>query len=476
MSEARDRALAAIAEAPRGPEVAAFFDLDGTLVRGYTAIAFLKDQLRRGELGPRELLRIGSDAIRHHRDPSMGLGPITSGVELLRGRALADLEKQARQVFRNEVARRIRPEARALVEAHQAAGHRVVMATAATPFQARPVAHELGIDHVLCTEVEVVDGLLTGKLSGPARWGDEKAAAVIGFASEHGLDLSACFAYGNGVEDEDFLAAVGHPVAVRPDPGLAEVARKKGLPVLELEEPREPGLRGLAGTVGAFGVFNAGLFATLAASAVMDKREARAVGGASTADLALAAAGVQLEVDGLEHVEAARPAVILFNHQSNLDALVVASIVRRDFTAVSKAEAGRDPRSFALRYLDIALIDRSDAESARKSVAALATRIRGGESVIIAPEGTRMPTPKLGRFKQGGFRLAMDAGVPLVPIVLRNTGELWPRGAAFVRPGIAEARVLPPIPTTEWTVDTLTERIAGVRQQFADALTSWESA
>ncbi len=476
MSEARDRALEAIAAAPRGPEVAAFFDLDGTLVRGYTAIAFLKDQLRRGELGARELLRIGSDAIRHHKDPSMGLGPITSGVELLRGRALVDLEAQAAQVFRNEVARRIRPEARSLVRAHQEAGHQVVMATAATPFQARSVAEDLGIEHVLCTEVEVVDGVLTGRLAGPARWGPEKAAAVIAFAERHGLDRQKCFAYGNGVEDEDFLAAVGHPVAVRPDAGLADIARSKGFPVLELDEPREPGLRGLAGTVGAFGVFNAGLFATLAASAVMDKREARAVGGSSTADMALAAAGVELQVTGLEHLEAARPAVVLFNHQSNLDALVVASIVRRDFTAVSKVEAGRDPRSFALRYLAIALIDRSDTERARKSVAALATRIRGGESVIIAPEGTRMPTPTLGRFKQGGFRLAMNAGVPLLPIVIRNTGELWPRGAAFVRPGVAEARVLPPIPTGDWTLETLTERIAGVRELYADALASWGAA
>ncbi|MEM1413297.1 MAG: HAD-IB family hydrolase [Myxococcota bacterium] len=475
MSEALDTALDAIARAARGPEVAAFFDLDGTLVRGYTAVAFLKDQLRRGELGARELLRIGSDAIRHHRDPSMGLGPITSGVELLRGRKLVDLEAQAEKVFRNEVARRIRKEARALVQAHQGAGHTVVMATAATRFQAGSVARDLGMDHVLCTEVEVVDGVLTGKLAGPARWGAEKAAGVIGYTEEHGLDRSRCFAYGNGVEDEDFLASVGNPVAVRPDPGLEAIARKKGILVLDLEEPREPGLRGLAGTVGAFGVFNAGLFATLAASAVMDKREARAVGGSSTADLALIAAGVHLDVRGLEHVEAARPAVILFNHQSNLDALIVGAIVRRDFTAVAKIEAGRDPRSFALRYLDIALIDRSDAESARKSVAALAERIRGGESVIIAPEGTRMPTPTLGRFKQGGFRLAMDAGVPLLPIVLRNTGELWPRGAAFVRPGTAEARVLPPIPTTDWTLDTLPERIAGVRQRFEDALESWEA-
>jgi len=84
-----------------------------------------------------------------------------------------------------------------------------------------------------------------------------------------------------------------------------------------------------------------------------------------------------------------------------------------------------------------------------------------------------MPTPALGRFKKGAFHIARQAGVPIVPIVLRNTGELAWRRSLFVNPGTVEVAVLDPIPTGDWTADSLDERIAGVRQRFADTLESW---
>ena len=117
--------------------------------------------------------------------------------------------------------------------------------------------------------------------------------------------------------------------------------------------------------------------------------------------------------------------MFVFNHQSNLDPIVASALVRRDFTATGKKEAKWDPGSaLAGHVLNAVFLDREDPERAKEQLAPLVDRLRGGTSVLIAPEGTRTPTPMLGEFKHGAFHVAMQAGVPVVPIVLRNSGDL----------------------------------------------------
>lgn len=466
-------ALRSIQSAPKGPRVGAFFDLDGTLVKGFTALAFLWDNLSRGEIPPQDLVTLTREGLAHRRDPEAGLSAIEKGVELMAGRELETLQSRSKVLFRKQIGSSIRPDARRLVRAHREAGHTLVLASAATPFQAEPVAWDLGIDHMLTTELEVKDGRLTGKIRGRPRWGSEKARAVSEFAQAHQVDLGASFAYGNGVEDQEFLRTVGRPVAVRPDSGLSAVARSEGIPVLDLEDPPQPGWRGLVGTLGAIGAFNAGLVGTAAATLLVGKKTATEFGFSATAQAALAAAGVEVRAEGVEHIEAARPAVFIMNHQSNLDPLVAASLIPGPLTGVGKQELANDLRGLALRLFDVALIDRSDSARAQASVNALVQRIHGGESVLIAPEGTRMPTPNLGAFKRGAFHLAYDAQVPLVPIVIRNTGELWARGKALISSGVVDVRVLPPIPTVGWSKDNIGKHADAVRALFAKTLELW---
>lgn len=465
-------ALRAVRGAPRGPQVGAFFDLDGTLVEGFTAVAFLRDFLVRGEISGRALLSVVR-ATAAHRGPDNGQALIAQGVALFAGWPTNKLEARAREIFRRRVARLIRADARRLVEAHRAAGHTLVLASAASAFQARPVAEDFGIRHLLTTPIAVRDGRVTGELGGPPLWGPEKAAAVRAFAQSNQLDLAESFAYGNGREDHRFLQTVGRPVAVRPDPGLAAIAARDCIPVLSLEAPPRPGLRGTFGTLTAIGAFNVGAVGTVVASRVVGKPTAFRYGFPWTADAALAAAGITVRTQGLEHIEAARPAVFIFNHQSNLDPLVVMSIVRRDVTGVGKAEVVSSLQTWILRFLDLALIDRSDSETARASLAALVARIQGGESVFVAPEGTRMPTPRLGPFKRGAFHLAYDAQVPLVPIVIRNSGSLWPRGATRISSGVVDVVVLPPVPTIGWSRGEIGEQADAVREYFAQTLAHW---
>jgi putative phosphoserine phosphatase / 1-acylglycerol-3-phosphate O-acyltransferase len=118
-------------------------------------------------------------------------------------------------------------------------------------------------------------------------------------------------------------------------------------------------------------------------------------------------------------------------------------------------------------------IDRSNSKQARAALEPAVERLHGGTSIAIAPEGTRSPTPTLGRFKKGAFHLAMQAGVPLVPIVIRNAGDVMWRGSFVIRPGTIDVHVLEPIETEEWEVAELDERVEGVRALFAETLDRW---
>ena len=93
-----------------------------------------------------------------------------------------------------------------------------------------------------------------------------------------------------------------------------------------------------------------------------------------------------------------------------------------------------------------------------------------GRSVALAPEGTRTVSPNLGPFKKGAFHLAMQAGVPIVPVVFRNALDALPKGGVVVHPAVVEAVVLPPVDTTGWTPESLDDEIAAIRARYAEVL------
>ena len=88
----------------------------------------------------------------------------------------------------------------------------------------------------------------------------------------------------------------------------------------------------------------------------------------------------------------------------------------------------------------------------------------------MSPEGTRSITPKLAPFKKGAFHLAMQAGVPIVPIVIHNSGDVMPKGSAIYHPATVEVDVLPPVDTSKWRVETIDKHIEKVRDMFLEAL------
>ena len=125
------------------------------------------------------------------------------------------------------------------------------------------------------------------------------------------------------------------------------------------------------------------------------------------------------------------------------------------------------------KVLDAAFIDRDDPKAAVESLHKIEELARKGLSVLIAPEGTRLDTTEVGQFKKGPFRIAMAAGVPIVPIVIRNAEVIADRNSSTFNPGSVDVAVFPPIPTDDWTTENLTERIAEVRQLYLDTLRDW---
>jgi putative phosphoserine phosphatase/1-acylglycerol-3-phosphate O-acyltransferase len=468
--------LASVADAPAGPSTAAFFDLDGTIIEGYSVEGMYRDRLKHFDIGPGELGRSALAALdmRFRRAPLDEL--VGVAFEALAGRTEDDLSELGERVFRQDVASRIYPQARQLVRAHRKAGHQVVIATSATPFQANPVAADMGFDAVLCTRPKVRAGTLTGDVDGDVPWGPGKARMVAAYAQRKGIDLAGSFAYSNGTEDVPMLKAVGHPRPLNPDPGLADVAHTRGWPVTSLEPPHRgfalvPALRtGAALTaLGTFTALGAGL------GLLNRNRQAGAnIGLGAAGDVALALGGVTLNVTGGQHLWSDRPAVFMFNHQSGLDMLVLGDLLRRDVTGVAKKELAHDPRFAPFgRLVGVVYIDRVHTQRAKEALEPAVSKLRHGISVAIAPEGTRSPTPAPGPFKKGGFHIAVQAGVPIVPIVIRNTGELMWRNSLWIYPGTVDVAVLEPIPTSGWDEDDLNGHVASVRQRFLDTLDNW---
>ena len=157
--------------------------------------------------------------------------------------------------------------------------------------------------------------------------------------------------------------------------------------------------------------------------------------------------------------------------RAGLELILLLKLLRRDFTGVAKQELRHNPVFGPLfQASGVVFIDRSDTAKAIEALAPAVEALKQGRSLIVAPEGTRSKTPTVGPFKKGAFRLAMQAGVPVVPIVFRNVLDALPKGAAIVRPAVVEVVVLPPIDTSLWTLDSLDDQIANIRDRYIEIL------
>jgi putative phosphoserine phosphatase / 1-acylglycerol-3-phosphate O-acyltransferase len=166
--------------------------------------------------------------------------------------------------------------------------------------------------------------------------------------------------------------------------------------------------------------------------------------------------------------------VFIFNHRNMFDPLITASLIRDNWTGVAKKELADDPFAGTMgKLMDSVFIDRDDSGSAIESLRKAEELTKKGLSVLISPEGTRLDTTEVGPFKKGAFRIAMAAGIPIVPVVIRNAEFIAARNSSTINPGTVDIVVLPPISVDTLTLKDLPKRIAEVRQLYVDTLNDW---
>jgi putative phosphoserine phosphatase/1-acylglycerol-3-phosphate O-acyltransferase len=458
---------------PNGAQIGAFFDFDGTVIDGFSSFTFLKEQLLKGYISPAQFVDLVAGFVNY----SSGLIGFASlmeiGPRILKGVDESSYIDFSNRICAKQITPTIYPEAKALINAHKAKGHTVAIISSAPVYQIKPLLEELGVEHLICSHYETRDGKFTGKLLKPVCWGHGKVTAVKNLAKQQSLDLTnSCF-YSDSDDDLEALEAVGFPRVVNPNQKLESIAKQRNWPSQFFARLGKPSALEYIRSVGVYGSLLGSYFAGLGMNKLIGSKEdsRRFMLGLFT-DLAFAMIRVKLNVKGREHLWENPPYVVVFNHQSQADGLVMMRLLRDNFAAIGKKELGRF-KLFAKAYnfAGIIPIDRENTQSAIEAMQPLVNALKVEKrNVVIAPEGTRSPTRKPLGFKKGAFHVAMQAGVPVLPVVIHNAIDIQPKGQFAYRPGTIEVEVLPPIDTSGWNKGNLDERIAEVRNLFLETL------
>jgi putative phosphoserine phosphatase/1-acylglycerol-3-phosphate O-acyltransferase len=472
-----DKVIKEVEQSDEGSHIGAFFDFDGTIIYGYSATTYLREQLKRGDVKPSQLPELVRTMTKFSMG-SMGFSAMmteTSGY--LKGIEEKHYIEFGEHLYKKHIAKLVYPESRALIEAHLKKGHTVALISAATPYQVVPAAAELGIEHVKCTHLEVVDGKFTGEVVSPTCYGMGKVHAAQQICEQYGAELDKSFFYSDSDEDIQLLEHVGNPRPLNPNSRLRRTALGRGWPVQDFSSRGSSGVRDYVRTLATQGSMVSSFLAGVPMYALTGSmQKARNFSISLFADTASAIVGIELSVTGEEHIWNQRPCVFVFNHQSQADTIILPSLLRRDIAGVGKKEIANVPILGKLMQIGgTVLIDRENTASAVEAMAPLVEVIqKKGCSVCLAPEGTRSTSTNLGRFKKGAFHLAMQAGVPIVPIVIHNAIDVAPRGQFVMRPATVKVTVLPGVDTTNWTPATINEHVDDVRDLFLEELGQME--
>jgi len=167
----------------------------------------------------------------------------------------------------------------------------------------------------------------------------------------------------------------------------------------------------------------------------------------------LRVSGVRVLVRGMGQIDPARAFIFMSNHQSNFDIPVLLGHLPVPFRWLAKAELFKIPIfGRAMRGAGYIPINRTDRPAAIESLRQAAGAVRRGVSVMIFPEGTRSLDGTLKPFKKGGFVMAIEAGVPIVPVALRGTFDIMPKNRLMIRPRDVMMVIGEPIATTGYSI------------------------
>jgi HAD superfamily hydrolase (TIGR01490 family) len=219
-------------------DVIALFDLDRTLLTIDADEAWVEFLIEQGALDRMRFEPAMHDVSERYQRGEIGIHEFCEFyLSTLAPHDPLRLEAWRERYLAERIFPAIAPTARALVEKHRAAGHLVVMSTAASRFLTAPIAAEFGIEHLMATEPEMKGGRYTGKADGMPNMREGKISRLEAWLAARGTTLDAyrqSWFYSDSRNDVPLLSRVTNPVAVNADPALTELARQKGWPLLQI--------------------------------------------------------------------------------------------------------------------------------------------------------------------------------------------------------------------------------------------------
>ncbi|GAA3460917.1 MULTISPECIES: HAD family hydrolase [Saccharothrix] len=246
---------------------AAFFDVDNTMMMGASIFHFARGLAARKYFRNSDLAGFAWQQLKFRvggrEDPQSVAASREQALSFVAGRSVAEIVSLGEEIYDELMADRIWTGTQALAQMHLDAGQRVWLVTATPVELAQIIARRLGLTGALGTVSESSDGVYTGRLVGDLLHGRAKAHAVRALAAKEGLDLRRCTAYSDSVNDVPMLSVVGTAVAVNPDSGLRETARKRGWEIRDFRTGRKAARIGVPSVLGA-GALAGAVAATMA--------------------------------------------------------------------------------------------------------------------------------------------------------------------------------------------------------------------
>lgn len=238
---------------PPDPAVAAFFDVDNTMMVGASIFHFAKGLAARGFFSWRDLARFTARQARLRiggEHPDDLHSSRESALAFVAGKKVDEVVTLGEEIYDEEMAGRIWSGTQALARLHLDAGERVWLVTATPVELATIIARRLDLTGALGTVAEARDGVYTGRLVGDVLHGEAKAAAVRALAAREGLDLDRCVAYSDSINDLPMLSLVGRAVAVNPDSALRAEAKRQGWEIRDFRTGRKAARVGIPAALG----------------------------------------------------------------------------------------------------------------------------------------------------------------------------------------------------------------------------------
>jgi HAD superfamily hydrolase (TIGR01490 family) len=212
---------------------AAFFDLDRTLLTVNSGALWMKRERRLGRISRWQFLQ-GTAYLVGYKFSVIDMDRVmTEALKTVKGELEETVRQWTRTWYREEVVQHAAPGAWAVLRAHRAAGEPLVLLTSSSPYESEVASEQFGMDAVLSSVFEVVDGRFTGNPLMPICYGDGKVTYAERYAADHGVDLDQSFYYADSMSDLPMLERVGNPRVVNPDPRLRRLARRRSWRILD---------------------------------------------------------------------------------------------------------------------------------------------------------------------------------------------------------------------------------------------------